>query len=91
MKQPQTDDELNNQLNTLITRALTTAAQCATDDLAAFARSLDNPRYRRAAEIITRAMMPTIHQAQVIRHIGEAANKLRAEIDHAKHRHNKTP
>ena len=91
MKQPQTDDELRNQLNTLITRALTTAAQRATDDLAAFVRSLDNPRYRRSAEIMTRAMMPTIHHAQAIRHIGEAANKLRAEIDHAKHRHNKTP
>lgn len=91
MKQPQTRDELQNQLNTLITRALTTAEQGATDYLAAFVRSLDNPRYRRAAEIVVLAMMPTIHQAQVIRHIGEAANKLREEIDHAKHRHNKTP
>lgn len=91
MKQPQTRDELRNQLNTLITRAITTSAQCAIDDLAAFVRSLDNPRYRRAAEITMRAMMPAIHQAQVIRHIREAANKLRAEIDHAKHRHNKTP
>lgn len=91
MKQPQTRDELQNQLKTLITRALTTAEQCATDDLAAFVRSLDDPTYRRAAEIVTRAMMPTIHQAQAIRHIREAANKLRAEIDHAKHRHNKTP
>lgn len=92
LTQPKTDDELRNQLKTQIEKAFAAdSAQSGIQALATFAQQLNNPKHRKAAENTITAMVPAIHQAHMIRYIGNLAGGLRAELEQVKFKHKQKP